>query len=522
MVQKIVFGLGLLLSVVLVGCSGVGVVSPAPASDVQADAISENIVLYEPIEAENREVLAQTAASTDTGYTLFAPLNSTETYLIDSDGLVVHSWASDSSPGNAVYLLENGNLLRTGTILSEVFTVGGVGGKVEEYTWDGEIVWSFEYADSHHQLHHDIERLPNGNILMIAWELKTAEEALSAGRSPDLLPEGDGSLWADHIIEVDPASNQIVWEWHIWDHLVQDVDPNGENYGIVADHPELIDLNYTAGRVSGDWNHTNAIDYNPELDQIMLSIHNFSEIWIIDHSTTTAEAAGQAGDLLYRWGNPVVYQAAGDQQLFAQHDAQWIEPGLPGAGNILIFNNGSQQDRPYSSVVEIAPPLDADGQYERLSSGAYGPEALVWEYTADTPTDFYATNISGAQRLANGNTLICDGPGGHFFEVTQAGEVIWEYSVPTASQDATASVFRAIRYEPDYPGLSGQDLTPGDPVEPVQGRPGGNGQSPGPGGPGGGGQPPDGGQRPGNGGGGGQPPNGGPRPGGGAGQPPGN
>jgi len=397
---------------------------------------------------------AKVYTGSETGYSLFAPLNSTTTYLVGETGQTVHIWSSSYHPGNAVYLLEDGNILRTGNTRSSSFDTGGAGGIVQEIDADNNVVWDFEYDSDEYRLHHDIEVLPNGNILMIAWELKTSAEALAAGHNSNLLK--DDELWPDHVIEVNPDANEIVWEWHAWDHLVQDYDPTAENYGVVAGHPELIDLNFIGGGPpSGvaDWNHTNAIDYNAELDQIMLSVHNFSEIWVIDHSTTTAEAAshaggnsGQGGDLLYRWGNPQAYDAgtAADQQLFMQHDAQWIPEGYPGAGNILIFNNGTRRsDGNYSSVDEIIPPVDTAGNYSLDSGGAFDPAAPTWAYIADNPTDFYAPNISGVQRLPNGNTLICDGPAGYFFEVTLVGEIVWEYQ-------AGGSVFRVTRYEGDF------------------------------------------------------------------------
>jgi hypothetical protein len=387
------------------------------------------------------------------GYTLFAPLGETTTYLIDEAGETVFTWESEYRPGNAVYLLENGNLLRTGNTQSATFNVGGAGGIVEEVAPDGTVVWSYEYDSAEGRLHHDVELLPNGNVLMLAWERKTEAEALVAGRDPSSLSEGE--LWPDTVIEVDPSTHTVVWAWHVWDHLVQDYDAAQANYGVVADHPELIDVNYDGTGVrpgSADWNHTNAIDYNAELDQILLSVRNFSEIWVIDHSTTITEAAGHTGgdsgmggDLLYRWGNPAAYNSgdAGDQQLFVQHDAQWIPDGSPGAGNILVFNNGQgRADGDYSSVDEIVPPVDGDGDYT-----GYGPSAPTWTYTAEPRTDFYAQNISGAQRLADGNTLICDGPAGRLFEVDEAGNVVWEFDA------GNAAVFRALRYESDYAGL---------------------------------------------------------------------
>jgi hypothetical protein len=377
------------------------------------------------------------------GFNLFAPLRSTTTYLMDSEKNIVHTWESAYTPGNSVYLLENGNLLRTGNTRSQNFNTGGAGGIVQEIAPNGAVLWEFEYDSNQYRQHHDIEPLPNGNVLMVAWEFKMEAEAIAAGRNPSLL--NDGELWPDHIIEVDPTNDTIVWEWYVWDHLIQDYAPTKANYGVVADHPELIDLNFTGGpRSSADWNHINAIDYNEKLDQILLSVHSFGEIWVIDHSTTTAEAAGQAGDLLYRWGNPRTYDAgtASDQQLFVQHDAQWIPSGYPGEENILIFNNGTRRSGGnYSSVDEIVPPVDGNGNYT-----SDGPAAPTWTYTADNPTDFYAERVSGAQRLANGNTLICDGVNGVFFEVTPEGEIIWEY-------DLGDDVFRVTRYAPSYPGI---------------------------------------------------------------------
>ncbi len=288
---------------------------------------------------------AQTADfSTDLpsdGYNLYAPLNSTTVYLMDNNGNTVHSWNTGYRPGNAVYLLDNGLLLATGNVGNATFGVGGAGGIVRTLDWDGNVTWTYEYSSSEHLSHHDGAMLPDGDVLMIAWQYKTSAEAIAAGRNPALLSEG--ALWPDSIIEVEPTgadSGEIVWEWHVWDHLVQDYDASKPNYGVVADHPELIDLNYAAGG-KADWTHVNSIAYNASLDQIMVSVHGFSEIWMIDHSTTTSQAAshsggnsGKGGDLLYRWGNPQAYDAgtATDQQLFGQHDAYWIEPGRSGEG----------------------------------------------------------------------------------------------------------------------------------------------------------------------------------------------
>ncbi|MBT3390701.1 MAG: arylsulfotransferase (ASST) [Chloroflexi bacterium] len=377
---------------------------------------------------------------------LFAPIQSTETYLMNRAGAALYTWTSNYTPGNAVYLLENGNLLRTGMVRNGAFDVGGAGGVVQEIAPDSSIVWEYRLADENAQLHHDIEPLPNGNILMIAWERKTQAEAIAAGRDPSLLQ--DGELWPGYIFEVDPAANEIVWEWHAWDHLVQDYAPAQANYGVVNEHTEKIDLNFTSAQANADWLHINSIDYNAELDQISLSVHNFSEVWVIDHGAAPAQA-----DLLYRWGNPQTHGAGttADQQLFAQHDAQWIAAGLPGAGNMLIFNNGARRTRPYSSVEEITPPLNANGSYTLEAGTAYTPAAPAWNFTGD----FFAQNISGAQRLANGNTLICNGPDGIFYEVTSQGEIVWEYNYG-------GGVFRVTKISADDPRLSGLNLIPGE------------------------------------------------------------
>jgi hypothetical protein len=392
-------------------------------------------------------------------------MRSNITYLINNSEEIVHTWESDSKPGLATYLLENGTLLHTcaPSSVHPVFYGGGASGRVQKIHWNGTVTWDFEYSSNYYISHHDVEPLPNGNVLMIAWEYKTVEQAIAAGRQPNLL--GDGELWPDHIIEVEPTNatgGDIVWEWHAWDHLIQDYDPTKANYGDVASHPELVDINFVGGRGRADWTHINSVAYNEEFDQILLSTHNFGEIWVIDHSTTTEQAAGhtggnsgKGGDLLYRWGNPQTYRAGdpSDQRFFAQHDAVWIEQECPGAGNILVFNNGL--NRPglwYSSVDEIVPPVDIDGNYSLVPGSAYAPEEQIWIYTAENPADFFSSGISGSQRLPNGNTLICDGQGGVFFEVTQQKETVWEYvnSFPNQYQN---NVFKVRRYGRDYPGL---------------------------------------------------------------------
>jgi len=357
---------------------------------------------------------------------------------MDNQGRVVHQWKSQYEPGQSVYLLENGHLLHCCFTRNKGFTRGGEGGRLEEFDWDGNLVWEFEYSSDEHLSHHDIEPLPNGNILLMAVEKKSLDQCTAAGFNPDMLR--DKQLFPEFIIEVEPTrprGGRIVWEWHVWDHLIQDNDRTKANYGNPAAHPERIDVDCNGRPVPAFWNHGNSIAFNPQLGQIMLSARGCNEIWIIDHSTTTEEAAGskggragKGGDLLYRWGNPAAYGrgTSDDRQLFQQHDAQWIPEGCPGAGHILVFNNGL--DRGYSSVEEIVPAVDSRGRYAIEPGRPFGSDRPAWRYQATNPTDFYSSEVSGAHRLPNGNTLISAGVRGTFFEVTPAGETVWEYVNP--------------------------------------------------------------------------------------------
>jgi dsDNA-binding SOS-regulon protein len=192
-----------------------------------------------------------------------------------------------------------------------------------------------------------------------------------------------------------------------------------------------------------DWHHVNAVAYNPELDQIMVSLRLFSEFWVIDHGTTTGEAAshqggrsGKGGDLLYRWGNPRAYRAGtkADQKLFYQHDAHWIPRGRPGEGHVIVFNNGDGRTaHNFSSVDEIVLPVDSRGRYQRDPNGPFGPREAVWSYTAPKKEDFFSAIMSGANRLPNGNTLVCSSMNATIFEVTPDKEVVWKYVNPDKS-----------------------------------------------------------------------------------------
>ena len=423
------------------------------------------------------------------GYTLMAPMHHTNTYLINNAGEVVHRWTSTYEPGRSAYLMTNGHMFRAGMVKQGgPSTGGGEGGRVEEYDWDGNLVWAIDYFSPTYIHHHDFKVLPNGNVLLLVAEKKTLAEVIAAGFNTNLLDASiftQGYMLPDCLVEVTPTrpyGGTVVWEWHLWDHMIQNYDPARNNYGVVANHPERIDVNGTGIKIPQFWNHVNGIDHNAQLDQVMLSIRGNSELFVIDHQTTTAQAAGtnggrynKGGDILYRWGNAQQYDRAtsAGQVLYQQHHTHWIETNCPGAGNILIFNNGL--GRGYSTINEIAPPVDAAGNYTLASDAAFGPSTNYWLYQSSPPTNFYSSEISGCQRLPNGNTLICEGIKGNLFEVTSSGQTVWHYLCPVTSTILTQgdsipvdpartdqlmnAVFRVSRYGTNYAGLTGRDLT---------------------------------------------------------------
>ena len=424
------------------------------------------------------------------GYVLYPAKHRGDVYLIDRLGRAVHHWSkSQYEPGQSCYLPDNGNLVRAAMLKGASNIGGGEGGRIEEYDWDDNLVWSFDYATNDYSTHHDFKILPTGNLLMLAVERKDKTAAGAVGFDTTKLQ--DGYVAPEKVIEVKKTGAttfEVVWEWHVWDHLIQNQSASLANYGDPAGNPGRLQVK---GGAPAFWNHANSIHYNPDLDQIVISARSHNELWIIDHSTSTAQAAtreggtyGKGGDFLYRWGNPQEYNSgdAGDRRLFNQHDAQWIEPGLPGAGHILIFNNGL--DRPggnYSSLDEMIPPVQEDGSYPALAAGeAWGPTSLAWTFVGTPPESFYGSEISGTQRLPNGNTLACEGTTGRFFEVTPTGDKVWEYVNPIANAGPMQqyelaaldpkthpenAVFKVHWYPADFAGFAGRDLTPGAVIE---------------------------------------------------------
>jgi hypothetical protein len=414
------------------------------------------------------------------GYVLFAPMYCKTTYLIDKCGRQVHDWKSNYYPGLSVYLLPDGHLLRTGTVTDTFFPNGSNGGIIEKIDWDGDVVWSYIISNDSIGQHHDIFPMDNGNILAIVRHIIPESKAIAGGRHKGTI--GGSELYSERVIEIKPIgkdSAEIVWQWSLWDHIIQDASFSKPRFDNIANHPELMNINYAPGQ-SQDWIHMNSIDYNKELDQILLSCHNISEIWIIDHSTTTKQAAshtggkyGKGGDLLYRWGNPAAYDkgSKADQKFFLQHNANWIPSGYKDGGDIMVFNNGFSRIPFYSTVDIISPPINSNGTYNK--SLPYGPSSQKWIYKDSIPERFYSGFISGANRLENGNTLICSGLPGIFFEIDSNNSIVWEYVNPVANNDEVlndgetggSGVFRCTQYSTSYSGFNGKVLTPSGPIE---------------------------------------------------------
>jgi Arylsulfotransferase (ASST)/Secretion system C-terminal sorting domain len=423
-------------------------------------------------------LLKHDAGTLDDGYVLFAPIGSNTTYLIDKCGKQVKTWPSTYRPGQSCYILPDGTLLRPGNANNNTFNAGGRGGIIQKIDWNGNVIWSYTISDATKCQHHDVKALPNGNVLVIAWESKTNMEAIAQGRNPSMVP---ATVWSEQILEIEPVGangGNIVWEWHLWDHLVQDYDATKPNYGVVNLNSKLINLNYKASAVTADWIHFNSIDYNQALDQILVSSHAFNEVWIIDHSTTTSQAAshiggnsGKGGDILYRWGNPLAYNTGTTTQFFGQHNAQWIQNGFPYQNQIIVFNNGNgRTGGNYSTVEIIDPPVSG---YNYTNTLPYLPNTTSWIYNSGNPNGLYAQNISGAQQLSNGNVLFCEGPAGVFQEISSTGTLLWEYVNPVTntgilSQGTTPSqnlVFRCNFYPSNYAGFVGKILAPGSTIE---------------------------------------------------------
>jgi len=471
--------------------------------------LASSAAAYEALQGPT-EVRYWDAAGAYNGYTLFGARGGT--YLIDMEGRVVRSWSKVRTNPR---FLENGNILDSST------DDPSRGGGFVEVDWNDNVVWRYTEMRSDYAPHHDFKRIFNKQLgayttLYIANKTVTQEQAIAAGCDPS---RNYKDAQMDAIVEVDMDGN-IVWEWWFFDHVVQDIDPTRANYvgqgKTIADYPGRIDLNLPGRPVKRDWLHCNSLDYHPELGHIVTNSVQ-GEFYVIDHDGTFVAgdlqasielAAGEAGDFLYRFGDPARYQqgdppsiledwtqcTVGHKQIGGSHDVQWIDDGLPGAGHFMVFNNGQYlYDRTCQSyAVEINGFLNTAGQdtgyYVNPPDAGYTqwkPEnkdthkqkrnvsnQIVWQYGSRSHQGFFSHIGSGCQRLANGNTLICAMTEGHLLEVTENGELVWEYINPINTDGIKEvnvdqypmnnAMFRTYRYTSNHPALAGRDLTPGD------------------------------------------------------------
>ncbi|MEI6393550.1 MAG: aryl-sulfate sulfotransferase [Verrucomicrobiota bacterium] len=474
---------------------------------VMALFTSYSLQAYERLQGPT-ELLFWDKTNAYNGYTLFGSHGTT--YLIDMSGQVVHTWRLGTNPR----FLDNGNILD-----ASKDDPSGFQGFVE-VDWDGKKVWEYTEKREGYAPHHDWVRIFNKKLnawttMYIANKSISHEQAIAAGADPQKGPYEGGQM--DTVVEVDMNGN-VVWEWWFFGHVVQDVDPAKSNYvgqgKTIADYPHRININLPGRPLKRDWLHCNSMDYNSELDQVVVNSVQ-GELYVIDHGNTfipgdpkasIAKAAGPAGDFLYRFGDPARYAqgdpprvlenwdnaTSGHKQMGGAHDVQWIKPGLPGAGHLMVFNNGQYlfQRTPQSSIIEINPFLDANGRntgkYVNPPDAGYRREEydrdthnsprqisrqVAWTYRSLNNHGFFSQIGCSGQRLPNGNTLACSDTEGHFFEVTAAGKLVWEYINPVTKEFGTVkllgdalpmvnSAFRAYRYGADHPALKGKDLKP--------------------------------------------------------------
>lgn len=415
-------------------------------------------------------------------YTLIYTYNSPTVYLINNCGQKIHQWTTS---GNTLiaYLQPNGDLIKTSIDPATVFVGGGSQGFIERYSWSGALQWKYKLSNDTMTLHHDIEIMPNGNILCNVWKKIPAPQVRNMGRDPNN-EMGLGEIWDDLVLELQPTGTtgaNIVWQWKASEHIVQDIDEKLPNYGIVASSPELLNLNYRPEGIGTfkDWLHFNSVSYNAELDQIALSGHTFDEIYIIDHGTTSSQssghvggAQGKGGDILYRWGNPAAYNQGGDtDQVFnGQHDPHWLQYG-DYTNSIITFNNMAGPN--YSAIDIITPSWDGT-KYTLGSNGKYSPSAPDFRFTKKVPQEFFSGIMAAATVLPNGNLYFTEATKGKYTEYDlSADSVVWEYTNPMKNSNFTKQgdapslnvTFRTYKYGKDYSAFTGRTLTPGLPLE---------------------------------------------------------
>ena len=341
---------------------------------------------------------------TDPGYTLYKAQGGFAV-LIDMDGSVVNTWNSPVANHELFNLqpLDNGHILA----YTQDATIGNTDRQtVGELDYDGNVVWFYSLPGTTSAVfHHDVERLPNGNTMMLGVQSITV---------PPISPL---ELLDDFIMEIDPVGN-VVWSWETWAHF----DEFGFNdcaKGLISDQ-------------GGDWAHANTISVIPPNNHTDPAFAEGNIIVSYRFTNTVCIIDKVSGNIVWSLGPDP------DNITWGQHQAHMIEMGKPGEGNILIFDNGSgtgycpERRAPgRSSVVEIDPVT----------------KSVVWSY--GDWFNFWSNIVSGCERLSNGNTLICSGVKGRIFEVMPDGEIVWEYMspyfIPQGPKGKRRLVYRAYR-----------------------------------------------------------------------------
>jgi len=336
-------------------------------------------------------------------YTLFCPVRGHHADLMDHEGRIVHQWHHKEGIQH-LKLLPNGNLL-IHTLPPEsaegLETIGGSTGALIELDQSSKVVW--EYRDLY--MHHDYQRLANGNTLVIRWD-KIPANVSARIQGGHIAAEDPDWMWGDTIREIDP-DGATVREWLSWEHLS-------------TDHHIKCPLESRK-----EWTHLNSIELTPDGDWL-LSFRLTSTVAIVD---------GNTGDVRWRWGA---------DKLSHQHHATWLDNG-----HILLFDNGChRREAPsFSQIVEIDPDT----------------HKVEWTYQSVPILAFYSFMISSCLRLPDGNTFVTEGATGRIFEITPEGETVWEYVspwlVPSRFGPSTA-VFRAYRIADGDPRLAGLALSP--------------------------------------------------------------
>lgn len=346
------------------------------------------------------------------GYTLFGTSGSRDAYLVDMKGRFVQHWRLPHIHGNPGKLLPNGNLLIPQKIPGgPVLDLPGSGGQLHEIDWDSNLVWKY---DDPYMNAHEFNRLKNGNTLIGHW---TAVPSDIAAKVKGGIPgsEREGVIWGDCPREVTP-DGKVVWEWVAHEHMDFETD-------VLCPLCPRDTLSYI-----------NSLTVLPD-ENILTNFRILNTVAIIDKGT---------GGFLWKWG---------PGELGHAHN-----PTLVDNGNILIFDNGFH--RPATSG-------GAGFAYSRVIEVDMKTNEIKWEYKDENPFSFFSPICGSAQRLPNGNTLICESTKGRIFEVTTEKEIVWEFTNPfyfpyrTKTLGINNLTFRAYRYGPDYGGLSGKTLDPG-------------------------------------------------------------